>query len=116
MITATKKKGGWEAEDQFPFMGARRLSIRTYKFAGKLTTWAAVNKYYDGGYEHAFGLGAAATSASARSRAIRSRAREDGGRPARESTCDAARDHGARAGALREVSAEGLTWSRNEFW
>jgi hypothetical protein len=57
MITATKKKGGWEAEDQFPFMGARRLSIRTYKFAGKLTTWAAVNKYYDGGYEHAFGLG-----------------------------------------------------------
>lgn len=55
-VIATKKKDGWEAEHQFPFMGARRLSVRTYKYAGKLATWAAVNLYHEHGYQHAYGL------------------------------------------------------------
>lgn len=53
-----KRKDGWRAEDQFPFDGPRRLAVKTYKINGYLVTHAAVNSYYPGGYEHAYGLGA----------------------------------------------------------
>lgn len=54
----TKGKNGWNAKDVFPFDGAYKLTIETYRSPGNgLLSRASVSKHADGFTTHRFGLG-----------------------------------------------------------